>query len=644
MGEINVLSRTQVINVDPASGNVSVTNAGPQGPAGPSGGPPGPTGPAGATGATGATGPMGPPGPTGPTGAGTDDPNAVKLTGNQNVNGSKSFFDDAFFKVDVEDGVANGGVIRELQSIQIPWTYDQDTDPTDPAIGTAINVQADVNITAGSGLDGPNFATGLFGPRGTFGFEGLVRYGVDQNIISIVPIGYADTLGIANNDGFNRIINPAWTFMSARQYIAQDGVMTLIGNDTNTGGAGFVCTPLWATTDDGTIDGVANDVYDTGFLMGGMYAGQVNMHGRIGLDVQPMLRMNDITFEGVIEPNEPYPPWVGQPMGTLDDDVATVQEEIGVRVQQFVHGVKKLGMLSAHPIVLTYEDMSYDPVAGGPLYILEIPDRDVTFTTAPAASAMWDTIHDEGTYILGIDPNAFGPGSFISWGAKIKNNGVARAMGAFVGVTGLRLNPHYQGDGAALTNTGLSHVGVNDSPVFEVLNSGTLTFAQIHSYVSGATINAGATITTRYGVKIQDPGGSGTLTTNIGIDIDILAKGTNLIGIRNASTEVATPSLQTLSAAGNTITANAKVKRLNNTSGGSLTLTSTPTIADGQDGQILFLINTSANNVVLQHGSTFNLRLDAGANKTLAQRASIMLMYSSTLGDWIQIGQVVSPT
>ena len=39
-GEINVISRTQIIYVDPTSGSVSVINAGPQGPAGPTGGVP----------------------------------------------------------------------------------------------------------------------------------------------------------------------------------------------------------------------------------------------------------------------------------------------------------------------------------------------------------------------------------------------------------------------------------------------------------------------------------------------------------------------------------------------------------------------------------------------------------------------------
>lgn len=69
--EINVVSLTQTVIVEPGSGAVSVINAGPPGPAGaagPAGGPAGPTGPAGATGATGAQGPQGLTGPTGPAG------------------------------------------------------------------------------------------------------------------------------------------------------------------------------------------------------------------------------------------------------------------------------------------------------------------------------------------------------------------------------------------------------------------------------------------------------------------------------------------------------------------------------------------------------------------------------------------------
>lgn len=81
MSEINVISTTQRLIVDPASYSVSIIQTGPMGPAGPKGdtgdpgGPVGPKGdkgdpgPAGPTGATGATGPKGDKGDTGPQGS-----------------------------------------------------------------------------------------------------------------------------------------------------------------------------------------------------------------------------------------------------------------------------------------------------------------------------------------------------------------------------------------------------------------------------------------------------------------------------------------------------------------------------------------------------------------------------------------------
>lgn len=68
MPETNVLSRSQIIKVDPASHSVAIIYAGPIGPPGPSGGPPGPAGPEGPAGAIGPEGPPGPEGPEGPKG------------------------------------------------------------------------------------------------------------------------------------------------------------------------------------------------------------------------------------------------------------------------------------------------------------------------------------------------------------------------------------------------------------------------------------------------------------------------------------------------------------------------------------------------------------------------------------------------
>lgn len=206
--------------------------------------------------------------------------------------------------------------------------------------------------------------------------------------------------------------------------------------------------------------------------------------------------------------------------------------------------------------------------------------------------------------------------------------------------TGFYAAPTVRGDGALFTTDRTAFL---DAPDYGILNAGTVA-ATTKSFQSACTVGAGVTVTSRRGFEYNDASGAGTVDLQIGADISALAKATTNIGIRNAATTVDTPSVATITAAGNTIAADATVKRLDNTTGGSITLTSTPTIADGQDGQILVLFTSSAQSVVLTHGAANNLRLDGGTNKTLATRASITLMFSSTIGDWIQIQPVVTPT
>lgn len=101
-------------------------------------------------------------------------------------------------------------------------------------------------------------------------------------------------------------------------------------------------------------------------------------------------------------------------------------------------------------------------------------------------------------------------------------------------------------------------------------------------------------------------------------------------------------STQTLSAASSTISADANVVQVSPSS--ALTLTSTPTIGNGRDGQQMVVLNVGSNNVTLQDQGTLassNLRLVA-TTITLAPRQSVTLLYSSTIGDWVQISPVVA--
>jgi hypothetical protein len=105
---------------------------------------------------------------------------------------------------------------------------------------------------------------------------------------------------------------------------------------------------------------------------------------------------------------------------------------------------------------------------------------------------------------------------------------------------------------------------------------------------------------------------------------------------------VATPSVaQNITAANTALLANASVIQL--TANNSYTLTAAPTIADGQDGQILIIVNVdTVDTITLQDQGTLagsNLRLAANTIP-LGPCDSIILLYSATVGDWVQVGQV----
>jgi hypothetical protein len=106
---------------------------------------------------------------------------------------------------------------------------------------------------------------------------------------------------------------------------------------------------------------------------------------------------------------------------------------------------------------------------------------------------------------------------------------------------------------------------------------------------------------------------------------------------RNIHTE----TVATITAVSDTIPITNPTVRLDNTSGSSKTLTSAPTVATGSNNQRLFIYNGSAQDVVLQDQGTLassNLRLTT-TTVTLSTRDSIELMYSTTIGDWIEIGR-----
>jgi len=142
----------------------------------------------------------------------------------------------------------------------------------------------------------------------------------------------------------------------------------------------------------------------------------------------------------------------------------------------------------------------------------------------------------------------------------------------------------------------------------------------------------------------NDTTGAGAVTSAVAVDIPALTHSPLSIGLRNGSRTVNIPLTKAITVVGDTIPITATIIRLNNTSGGSLTLNSTPTMAAGENGQVAKLINTSANAVVIQDAGTLagsGLELTA-ATITIAARQSVELTYMTTSAAWLQTGPLVA--
>lgn len=193
-------------------------------------------------------------------------------------------------------GTAIGGVLRRTASVQVPWTYTQTHQPTDPAVGTALHVPIDVTITSHTGGSGPNLTTGWFGPRGVVNVEGVVKYGVDQNFLNFEPPGFFDGLRMENTAGVPRIMAPAWSYISSRMKIANGATVTTTNNDVNYGGAAFVDTDAYVTRNSGTIAGSATEVVS--FLSQPVISGNVTTAGRVAYDAIGAVTGDDLYLGG----------------------------------------------------------------------------------------------------------------------------------------------------------------------------------------------------------------------------------------------------------------------------------------------------------------------------------------------------------
>ena len=282
-------------------------------------------------------------------------------------------------------------------------------------------------------------------------------------------------------------------------------------------------------------------------------------------------------------------------------------------------------------------------------------DLDYASVVSPAS------VYDLGVHTFVQAGHISHAGAFMYGARTLKNeNASALSLGQLRGYVD---NQTIQGDGAATTASG--YVAFRAAPVFNVINAGTLAISSVNCFGVAAQVGTGVTLTTfnvhgsapsvpggtvttlsHYKGNNVTPSGGGVITNFYGINIDQIVGGSTInLGMRMAGGIQYEPTARSIAAVGDSLVATAGVLApaydLTNTSGGSLTLTSTPMLPDGYaNGQEVVLLNVGAQNIVVSDESLVpgsNLRLSA-TTITLGPRDSLRLRWSSGIGDWVQMG------
>lgn len=573
----------------------------------------------------------------------------------------------------VSGGLRTGATIRGAAGVEVTTNYTQTTSPAgDALVGSGFIATPTAILQDNSPSVGAVFQSGNFGPDGVFAIgSGYVQYQTNNTRLGLGPLGFTDVLRVGNVTNEARTITPAWGFMHARVWSADSAVVTANKTDIADGGAAFVDSQFYVTLDTGEWNGTTNDVDVVSLMSTPMMLGNVHFNRRIGVDIQdingsPSSLYGEEDWQTIFN---------GGPLDLLDAGGGDVVENIGVLIRDLTHGTSlNLGVWSVPPIVV--EGGVYGGTASGenlllastlhathghvtirdyvtlltedksnattsPVILMDTPSTR-TITLADTAGG-FNTGNAVTAYRFGATvvyeeaSNIISSGQLFQSQVTVKNaNGEARSIAGFWTFAAQNA---YIADGATMTLGG--HRALVDIPALAISNAGVLNASEMTTVYSSGTAGTGCTVTTRRGVHIVDTTGTGTVTTGIGVDIEALSDATTSIGIRNASTEVCTPLANTnITATSATIRRDASTVTL--TANASYTLASTPTIADGVNGQRLRIINVdTADTITLQDESGLagsNLELSA-ATIALGPKDSIDLEFNSTIGAWLQVGQ-----
>ena len=260
--------------------------------------------------------------------------------------------------------------------------------------------------------------------------------------------------------------------------------------------------------------------------------------------------------------------------------------------------------LDIAPLVVGGTNIGARFFAGNTTYTTAYPSPIIinpsgTTSTLNFASAGWgNLITVAGTYALQQSANAFGMGGGFYYAPTIKN--VNGSTANFTLGSAVSNSPTWQADNATIT--GSTQLGFSSSPTASVINAGVLSFTGVTHYNVGTfTIGSGVTVTTLRSLNIVDATNSGTLTTQVGVDIAAMTAGTTNIGIRNLSSllqkgaMVATPNTVSVSSNAGHVLVTSYLSNFTNSSAANMTITMDTSGAS--DGQVSIVRIYDATNV-----------------------------------------------
>lgn len=273
--------------------------------------------------------------------------------------------------------------------------------------------------------------------------------------------------------------------------------------------------------------------------------------------------------------------------------------------------------------------------------------------------------------------NAIAMGLLFNHQATYANSNASNFGNIFTLVDNPTLNPTTT---AALTMSELT--GLRSVPTITSVSGGTLTISNMDTVRSGAVVNTGNTVTTRRGLRVAAHTGAGTVTNEIGVDVEAIVGATLTAAVRSVITSgtgkwflLSTASADSsivgrlfLGGAASTVpntdldvdgdlatrAANLALANGNNDNiaigARSFIRVTGPTaafairgIASGFDGKRLTIYNTTTQNMTINDedaGSTAANRirtLTGGARATTGE-GSVDLIYDATLSRWLVIG------